>query len=64
MNEIVSAWGDNSNGQLGNGTTADACAPAPVKLPDRVRTVEAGSGHALALLDDGTALAWGRNSFF
>jgi alpha-tubulin suppressor-like RCC1 family protein len=63
MNEIVSAWGDNSNGQLGNGTTEDTCVPTPVKLPDRVRKVEAGSGHALALLDDGTALAWGRNAF-
>jgi alpha-tubulin suppressor-like RCC1 family protein len=63
MNEIVSAWGENSNGQLGCGSTTDANAPAPVKGLDRVRKVEAGSGHALALLDDGTALAWGRNAF-
>lgn len=63
MNESVSAWGDNSNGQLGNGSTAGQYAPAPVKGLGNVRKVESGSGHAVALLPDGTALAWGRNAF-
>jgi len=63
MNESVSAWGDNSNGQLGDGTTTVHHAPAPVKGLHGVQKVEAGSGHVLALLADGTALAWGRNSF-
>jgi alpha-tubulin suppressor-like RCC1 family protein len=63
MNESVSAWGDNSNGQLGNGSTSVQYAPAAVKGLGRVRTVRAGSGHVVALLADGTALAWGRNAF-
>lgn len=63
MNEIVSAWGDNSNGQLGNGTTDEVHTPAAVNGLGNVRTVEAGSGHVIAVLDDGTAYGWGRNAF-
>jgi alpha-tubulin suppressor-like RCC1 family protein len=63
MTEIVSAWGDNSNGQLGDGTTTGRPSPAPVPGLEGVRTVESGSGHVVALLEDGTALAWGRNAF-
>lgn len=63
MNESVTAWGDNSNGQLGIGSTTGQVAPAVVKGLGNVRKVEAGSGHVVALLADGTALAWGRNAF-
>lgn len=63
MNDSVSAWGNNSNGQLGNGSTTEQYAPAPVKGVGKVRKVKAGSGHVVALLADGTALAWGRNAF-
>jgi alpha-tubulin suppressor-like RCC1 family protein len=63
MSESVSAWGDNSNGQLADGSTTGRSVPAPVKGLEGVRKVEAGSGHAVVLLNDGTAVAWGRNSF-
>ena len=63
MNDSVSAWGDNSNGQLGNGSTTGQHSPGPVKGLGEIRAVRAGSGHAVALLADGTALAWGRNAF-
>jgi alpha-tubulin suppressor-like RCC1 family protein len=63
MNESVSAWGDNSNGQLGCGNTTGLLVPAVVKGLRNVRKIEAGSGHSVALLADGTALAWGRNAF-
>jgi alpha-tubulin suppressor-like RCC1 family protein len=63
MAGIVSAWGDNSNGQLGDGSAAGHLTPMEVKDLHGVRVVEAGSGHAAAVLEDGTAVAWGRNAF-
>jgi len=65
MSEIVS-WGDNTNGQLGDGGQTGRSVPGPVRaLADLapVTDVVAGSGHVLALLADGTAVAWGRNIF-
>jgi alpha-tubulin suppressor-like RCC1 family protein len=45
------AWGNNSYGQLGNGTTASSHLPVKVKLPKgtTVSKVAAGHGHSLAL---------------
>lgn len=63
MNNIVNAWGDNSNGQLGDGSTAGRHEPTPVPDLNEVHAIKAGSGHVVALLRDGTALAWGRNAF-
>ncbi|HEX2132660.1 MAG TPA: hypothetical protein VHH15_13980 [Actinophytocola sp.] len=64
MKEIVSAWGDNTNGQLSNGTTAgQAETPQQVKGLEGVRTVEGGSGHVIAIMEDGSAYGWGRNGF-
>lgn len=63
MSEIVSAWGDNSNGNLGIGSEDARNTPTPVAGLAGVRTVEAGSGHVIAVLEDGTAYGWGRNAF-
>lgn len=63
MNEIVSAWGDNSNGNLGIGDADGRNAPTAVTGLEGVRTIEAGSGHVIAVLEDGTAYGWGRNAF-
>jgi alpha-tubulin suppressor-like RCC1 family protein len=64
MTASVSAWGDNTNGQLGDGSTTGRLTPVRVGgLSGEVTTIEAGSGHVVALLADGTALAWGRNIF-
>lgn len=65
MSEIFS-WGDNTNGQLGNGDTVGHSVPITVSAFEGrapVTTVLAGSGHVVAQLEDGTALAWGRNAF-
>lgn len=57
----VWAWGKNSTGQLGDGTTAHRHAPALVAL-DRVIAISAGSGHCLAVRADGGVSAWGDNA--
>nr|WP_232433780.1 Ig-like domain repeat protein [Salinispora arenicola] len=59
----VLAWGDNSAGQLGDGTTTDSSIPVTVDLPagTTVTAVAAGDRHSLALTSTGTMLAWGEN---
>ena len=61
----VVAWGDNTYGQLGDGTTAERDAPVRVLLPGPVREVAAGgdntqgSPFSLAVMRDGSVYAWG-----
>jgi alpha-tubulin suppressor-like RCC1 family protein len=68
----VVAWGRNEgSGQLGNGTTTNSdvpvavCAPAPEPCPGShlsgVKAIAAGESHSLALLENGTVVAWGNN---
>ena len=58
----IYAWGDNSNGQLGNGTTVDKTSPVKVSSLSGVTTIAAGTNHSLALKNDGTAWSWGNNN--
>jgi alpha-tubulin suppressor-like RCC1 family protein len=61
--ERVYAWGDNSSGQLGDGTTIGRTMPVAVQgLPNRIEFLAAGGGHSLAILPDSTVVAWGDNS--
>ena len=59
-------WGQNSYGQLGDGTTTSASAPVAVTLPTGVTfaLVHAGNLHTCALdASAGQAYCWGRNQF-
>lgn len=59
----VWAWGDNSTGELGDGTTTDRAVPTSISTsPGGVSQVSSGWGHTLALGSDGTVWAWGDNS--
>ncbi|WP_018587449.1 Ig-like domain repeat protein [Salinispora arenicola] len=60
----ILAWGDNSSGQLGDGTTSNRHTPVAVGLPTgvTVTAVAAGAAHSLALTSAGTVLAWGANT--
>jgi alpha-tubulin suppressor-like RCC1 family protein len=61
--ETVRAWGSNGAGQLGDGGTEARSTPVSVAGLHGVREVAAGeSYHTLALLSNGTVMAWGKNS--
>jgi alpha-tubulin suppressor-like RCC1 family protein len=57
------AWavGNNTEGQLGDGTLTPRSVPAEVLGLSGVQAVAAGSTHSLALRGDGTVWAWGDN---
>ena len=64
---LVYAWGDNTEGKLGDGTTSQRNSPVNVMNSgggyfSGVDAVAAGNGHSLALKSDGTVWAWGGNS--
>jgi alpha-tubulin suppressor-like RCC1 family protein len=58
-NGTVMAWGNGSNGQLGDGRTENSDVPVPVTGLSGVTQVSAGNYHSLALLSDGTVMGWG-----
>ena len=58
----VWAWGSNSSGELGDGTTMDRPTPGGVTGISGVVNVAAGASHVLALKNDGTVWFWGDNS--
>ena len=73
----VVSWGENAWGQLGDGTNtgpstcpaayaeggAVACSTTPVQVKglSGVLAIAAGAQHGLALLSNGTVMAWGAN---
>ncbi|MFD3582560.1 RICIN domain-containing protein [Streptomyces sp. NPDC058683] len=69
----VRAWGNNDRGALGDGSTSTRNTPVAVLAQPRgerlseVKSVATGSynqwGHSMALLENGTVLAWGYGGY-
>jgi alpha-tubulin suppressor-like RCC1 family protein len=69
----VKCWGDNQNGQLGDGTTQQQLAPVQVEgLTSSVMAITAGGGwtwinmveaHTCALTTSGSIKCWGSNGY-
>lgn len=58
----VFCWGDNTSGQLGNGTTDSTNVPVQVVgLGRDVRAIAAGGAHSCAIDARGAAFCWGAN---
>jgi alpha-tubulin suppressor-like RCC1 family protein len=64
QNGTAWAWGCNTYGRLGDGTTTDRSSPVSVVLgfTDWCQ-VSAGTFHSLGVRQNGTAWAWGSNLF-
>lgn len=58
----IKAWGDNSKGQLGIGTTNSTNTPTESTAETKFDTITAGASHSLAIDADGNVYAWGDNS--
>lgn len=59
---IVFGWGDNGDGQLGDGTNTPSSTPVAISTPSDVTAIAAGGNFGLALLSNGTVMAWGDNA--
>jgi alpha-tubulin suppressor-like RCC1 family protein len=62
-NGTLWAWGNNSGGQLGDGTTANKSSPTQVETATNWSTISAGDSHTVAIKTDGTLWAWGSNTY-
>jgi alpha-tubulin suppressor-like RCC1 family protein len=61
-NGTVVAWGENSSGQLGDGSETNSYVPVAVSGLSSVKAIAAGGDDSLAILENGTVMAWGDNS--
>lgn len=62
-NGTVKCWGDNSYGQLGNGTTNDSLVPVAVVGLSNVKSLAVGTAydHMCAVKQSGQVVCWGFN---
>jgi alpha-tubulin suppressor-like RCC1 family protein len=61
--KTVVAWGDDNEGELGNGTTEPTVGePTPVIGLTGVATIAAGEKDSAAILASGTLMVWGMNN--
>jgi alpha-tubulin suppressor-like RCC1 family protein len=67
LDGAVWCWGDNSLGQLGNGTTSNSSVPVRVQVPNGVHLLSVVSGdgaaHTCGVASNGSAYCWGDNSY-
>lgn len=60
----VWTWGQNLYGQLGDGTTNDSYIPTQIPtLSGMTKVAAIGAFHCMAMKNDSTIWAWGRNTY-
>ncbi len=59
----VFCWGDNTSGQLGDGSDIDADEARMVRQINSATEVNTGGDHACAIHDGGQVSCWGSNQF-
>ncbi len=59
---LAYCWGDNSSGQLGDGSTTTSSTPVVVSGGLSFVVLTAGTGHTCGVTADGIAYCWGDNA--
>jgi hypothetical protein len=62
-NGHVSCWGDNTKGQLGDGSMMNSTSPVAVQGISTAMGIEIGALCSCAVLRDGTTWCWGQTAF-
>ena len=61
--QTVKCWGNNSLGQLGDGTKVNRLSPTAVDGLTSVTKISTGGVSSCAIISDATVRCWGNNSF-
>ena len=61
VNQEIYCWGDNTYGQLGNGTQTPSSVPVKVSSDLKFRSVTTGYGYSCSLTVSGVGYCWGSN---
>ncbi|MCH7991465.1 MAG: Ig-like domain-containing protein [Gemmatimonadetes bacterium] len=59
--DVAYCWGENSSGQLGDGTNTGGNTPTPTAGGQTFQSVSAAGDHTCALTAPGDAFCWGEN---
>jgi alpha-tubulin suppressor-like RCC1 family protein len=62
INGLLYAWGDNTNGYLGDNTTNVRRSIAQIDTTNSYTSISSGGSHTVALRSDNTLYAWGLNN--